>query len=185
MKEIWKDIKGYEGSYQISNLGRVKGLERISHVGNGIGSDRKIPTRIMEGHLTGRNVFYKQVMLSDNDRKQQGFYIHRLVLIHFNRMPNKGEESNHIDFNPLNNRIDNLEWVTSSQNSLHSREHMSKAKRGEKHPAAKVTDLQAIEIKRLRKQKVRHRKIAEMFNITVQDSLNIATRYYSHIDHLV
>jgi len=169
MKEVWKDIKGYEGLYRISNYGNVFNIRKNS---------------LQNMPLSGRGVYYNVVNLNKNKQNTR-FYVQRLVLIHFYRMPHKGEECNHIDFNPLNNRIDNLEWVTSSQNSLHSREHMSKSKQGEKHPLSKVTDQQAIEIKRLRKQKVRHKKIAEMFGITIQDSLNIATRYYSHIDHLV
>jgi len=169
MKEVWKDIKGYEGLYRISNYGNVFNI---------------IKNNLQNKYLKGRGVYYNVVSLNKNKHNTQ-FLVHRLVLMHFGRMPLPGEESNHIDFNPLNNRIDNLEWVTSSQNSLHSREHMSKAKQGEKHPLSKVTDQQAVEIKRLRKQKVRHRKIAEMFDITIQDSMNIATRYYSHIDHLV
>ena len=163
MKERWKKIKGYENLFWISSYGRVLDVK-----------SKKIKTT----HLSSQ--YYKIVSL-----KGKPFSVHRLVLMHFDRMPAPGEECNHIDFNPSNNRIDNLEWVTSSQNSLHSREHMSKSKQGEKHPLSKVTDQQAIEIKRLRKQKVRHKKIAEMFGITIQDSLNIATRYYSHIDHLV
>ena len=78
--------------------------------------------------------------------------VHRLVLMHFDRMPLPGEECNHIDYNGLNNRIDNLEWLTHSQNQLHSSERLSKAKRGGNHGRALVTDEQAIEIKRLRKQ---------------------------------
>ena len=163
MNERWKKIKGYENLFWISSYGRVLDVK-----------SKKIKTT----HLSSQ--YYKIVSL-----KGKPFSVHRLVLMHFDRMPAPGEECNHIDFNPSNNRIDNLEWVTSSQNSIHSRENYRLSKQGEKNPAAKVTDLQAIEIKRLRKQKVMHRKIAEIFGITVQDSLNIATRYYSHIDHLV
>ena len=182
MKEIWKDILGYEGLYQISNYGNLKRSRRVKIFKDDL--IRIIPEKILRGGIGGTTVKYNTILLTKN-KKVKSYFVHRLVLMHFDRIPNKGEEGNHIDFNSFNNRIDNLEWVTHSQNCIHSREKYRLSKQGEKHPAAKITDLQAIEIKRLRKQKVKHKVIGEMFNITVQNSINIATRCYSHIDHLV
>lgn len=172
--EAWKDIYGFEGLYQISNHGRVKSLKR-----KGVLKDR-----ILKGKLGGTTVKYYAVVLRRN-KKSSFFYIHRLVAFHFIKPSLLWEEINHKDYDPLNNHVDNLEWVTSSENSLHSRHNMSKARQGEKHPRAKVTDQQAIEIKRLRKQGLRYKAIAERFNITKQDVANIITRYYSHVNHLI
>lgn len=181
MEELWKNITGYNGKYQISNYGRVKKSKR-NRIGRN--SHQILPERILKGGIVGRNVKYRSISLTIN-KKHKLYFIHRLVLIHFNRMPKEDEECNHIDKNPLNNHVDNLEWVTSKQNSLHSRGNMSKAKQGEKHYGSKLSDEDALQVKKLRKQRVSHKEIAKKFNITIQDSINIATRYYSHLNHLI
>ena len=168
--EQWKPINGFDSLYEISNFGRVR--------------SRKHFNSVLSGGVGGRNVKYKIVSLS-REGKKFSYYVHRLVAFHFIRPPVDGEEINHVDFNPLNNHVSNLEWVTSKQNSIHSRGNMSKAKQGEKHPKSKMTDKQAIQIKRLRKQGKSYKEIAAAYNITTGDVANITTRYYKHVNHLV
>ena len=94
MKEIWKDIKGYEGLYQVSNLGRVK-------------SKRKI--------LSPSKGEYLKVVLSKNG-VEKVYTIHRLVAKAFiDNFENK-PQVNHKDENKHNNVVDNLEWVTNKEN---------------------------------------------------------------------
>lgn len=114
MIEIWKDIEGYEGSYQVSNLGRVKSLERM--VFNPLHGQIKIKETILKFGHDGFN--YCQVGLQTNGRKN--FKIHRLVAIAFIPNPENKREINHIDGNKDNNCIDNLEWVSSSENQIHA-----------------------------------------------------------------
>ncbi len=118
MKEIWKDIKGYEGLYQVSNLGRVKSLDKIVKSANQYGAifTRKKKGKILKPFSTMSG--YLQVTLYDEERKN--FLIHRLVAKNFIANTKKLPEVNHIDGNKNNNMFTNLEWVTKLENQQHA-----------------------------------------------------------------
>ena len=108
MKEIWKDIKGFEGKYQVSNLGRVKSVERISTTG------QHLHEKIMKTCKDPGGYIFVAFYLNG---KKKNYKIHRLVLESFN--PVEGMEKldcNHIDEDKSNNRLDNLEWLTRKEN---------------------------------------------------------------------
>lgn len=109
--ELWKDIKGYEGRYQISNKGRVKGLP----------IDEKFCKRaeeiILKPFVCGSG--YQEVILSYNGKKKPKL-IHRMVAEAFVSNPDGKREVNHKDGNKANNCYSNLEWVTPSENIKHS-----------------------------------------------------------------
>ena len=107
MKEIWKDIKNYEGIYQISNLGRVKSFKN------------KKPKIIKHGSWEG----YPVVQLS-NHNERHTFQIHRLVAEAFIPNPNNYPQVNHINENRTDYRIENLEWCTQKMNVNHSKRKM-------------------------------------------------------------
>lgn len=109
MKELWKDIKGYEGLYQISNFGKV-----YSKIGN---LRYKNPHPIMMKYDSSGG--YARVMLS-KDKVFKRFLVHRLVAEAFIPNPLNKPEVNHIDGNKLNNCVDNLEWVTCKENKRHA-----------------------------------------------------------------
>ena len=114
MQEIWKDIKGYEGLYQVSNLGRIKSLSKF--VNNNPKSSKfgyYTKERILK--TSKSNNGYLIVHLFKNS-KQYTIYIHRLVAITFIPNSNNLLQVDHIDGNKQNNRIDNLEWVTPKEN---------------------------------------------------------------------
>lgn len=112
MKEVWKDIKGFEGIYQVSNLGKVRSLTRK------VWNYTK-PGRILKPHF--KNNGYLQISLSDGENVSKHIYIHRLVAQAFIPNPNNLPQINHKDFNKQNNVVNNLEWVTTSENQLHFR----------------------------------------------------------------
>ena len=115
-KEVWKDVKGYEGYYKISNTGKVKSLTR--RLWNGVGYFTK-PEAILKPNpqVSG----YLNVHLYKN-KKRRPFAIHRLVAKHFIGFPKNEEHVNHKDGDKTNNHIENLEWVTRKENTRHAME---------------------------------------------------------------
>ena len=114
MKEIWKDIAGYENKYQISNLGRIKNKKHIMK-----------PMKTTNGYLTA--CLWK-------NGKQRKILIHRLVAQSFLENPYDYKEINHIDEDKTNNQLDNLEWCSHKYNMNYGlvKEHISKANTGKK-----------------------------------------------------
>jgi hypothetical protein len=111
MEEIWKDIDGYEGKYKISNYGRVKSLQRVSKNG------AKIKERIL--NPSPQKNGYVQVHLSTDDGYRWEL-VHRLVANAFLRRKTESDcIVNHLDNNPSNNKLDNLEWTTYKGNILY------------------------------------------------------------------
>lgn len=143
MEEIWKDIEGYEGYYQVSNLGRVKSFERVVYKkmygGNVHGYKRK--GRVMnQDDANG----YMQVQLSKRGKRVR-VKIHRLVAIAF--LENKENKPciNHIDADRSNNNVTNLEWCTQSENVRHSVKlgrwkNNYKIYKGSDNPISKLTE---------------------------------------------
>ena len=112
--EIWKNIKGYEGLYQVSNMGRVKSLERIIIKKDG----RKftVKERVLKPGATKDG--YLIVGLHAGD-KQKTLTVHRLVCQAFHKNPENKPCVNHIDENKTNNAANNLEWCTYEENNTH------------------------------------------------------------------
>lgn len=108
MNEQWKDIKGYEGLYRVSNLGRVKGLNRVDSIG------RKVIGGIMRS--SNDKDGYKLITLCKK-AKRTTYKVHRLVAQAFIPNPNDLPQINHIDEDRTNNCIENLEWCTSQYNN--------------------------------------------------------------------
>ena len=104
-KEEWRDIRGYEGLYQVSNLGRVKSLR------NNHGQFREKILKICSNKLG-----YSYINLYKEGENKKCL-VHRLVALHFIDNPNNYKEINHKDENKQNNIIDNLEWCTREYNN--------------------------------------------------------------------
>ena len=112
--ELWKSIQGYEGLYEVSNLGNVRSLDRKVNQANGTIGNYK--GKILKGETDNRG--YKRVRLSKNNKAKK-FQVHRLVALAF--IPNIENKPfvNHIDENTSNNNVNNLEWVTGCENMRH------------------------------------------------------------------
>lgn len=114
MQEIWKDIKGYEELYQISNLGNVKSLKRKT-LGKKHGN-HYLKERILKPGKSGN---YYHVCLRKNNVNKI-FYIHRLVAQTFIKNIENKNQVNHKNGKTTDNNVNNLEWVTASENQTHA-----------------------------------------------------------------
>ena len=117
MKEEWKDIKGFEGWYQVSNLGEVRSIERQI---NNNGTLQTYKSHILKPSITKKGYFY--VILYKNSKGTHK-YIHRLVAEYFIDNPDRLQQVNHIDGYKTNNLVDNLEWCNNSENQKHAYIH--------------------------------------------------------------
>lgn len=110
MKEVWKEVnieEGYRDSYIVSNLGKVKGLRS---------------GKILKGRSNQKGKGYYKVALYKN-KKPKNFYIHRIVAFAFLPIVSGKDEVNHIDGNPSNNALENLEWCSRQENMSHAFEN--------------------------------------------------------------
>jgi NUMOD4 motif/HNH endonuclease len=117
MTEEWKSVIGFEGFYDVSNLGRVKSLCRTVIDANG--KPYTVPERIMSGSIKSNG--YSHVSLRKTGEKQVKRHVHQLVATAF--LPIKAgssEEVNHLDGNKLNNVTTNLEWCSHAKNMSHA-----------------------------------------------------------------
>ena len=128
--EEWRDIEDYKGKYQVSNIGRVKSLERTIWTGKGY--YKTLPERILK--LRKRKDGYLQIKLY-KDGAEKVYLVHRLVSEAFIPNPNNLPEINHKDENKQNNCVDNLEWCSRSYNNRYN----GRAKKAGKKLAEKLS----------------------------------------------
>ncbi len=115
--ETWRPVPGYEGRYEVSNIGRVKSLSRPLVIAGK--TYRLLPDRIMQLHV--HNNGYAVVWLRAPGIHKK-FYVHRLVAYGFMPMPEGKEVVNHKDRDRRNNSLENLEWLTFAENTAHWQE---------------------------------------------------------------
>lgn len=115
--EVWKDVKGYEGLYQVSNFGRIKSLQRIKLYENCIHIKKECLLKQSKGSRG-----YLQVSLAFN-KKKKSVLVHRLIANAFiDNFLNKNQ-INHKNGIKTDNRIQNLEWVTAKENTNHAHQN--------------------------------------------------------------
>ena len=167
--EVWKDVVGYKGLYQVSNFGNVKSLDRIVNKPNGVSYLRKgkICTQ------SKSNLGYMTVGFTVNNKKVNK-YVHRLVAEAFITNMNDYPQVNHIDCDKTNNRMYNLEWCTNSQNHIHASKnglnklHLHRvAYSGEENGRSLLTKEQVLEIKqKYIPYKYSAKKLSKEYNIS-------------------
>ena len=168
--EFWADIEGYEGFYEISHLGRVKSLRRtIMRTNN---RKQTFKENILKPVLTSKG--YLTVNLHKVG-KVKTFKIHRLLALSFIDNPDNKPQVNHIDGIKTNNRLNNLEWNTSSENTQHAYNNsLLLPRKGIKHHMSKITEKQVLEI-RASKNKT-HQQLADDFQLSRQTIGKIINR---------
>ena len=162
MFEAWLPLRGYEGLYMISNLGKIYHIKR---------------KRLLKFSLRGG---YNRVCLFNDKKVKKQKSVHRLVAEVYCDGYNPMYDVNHIDGNKLNNHYSNLEWVTRSQNCQHSYDNGLSKKRightdtiGTKNAMAKLNEQIVCDIRRLYESKnFTYQQLADMFYV------NQTTIYY-------
>jgi len=181
MHEIWKDVEGFEGVYQVSNHGKVRSLPRVvtqKNRGGGFHAQKK-PGKIVKGALNSKG--YLRVSLGG-----KAVFVHRLVATHFVPNPLDKEQVNHEDGDKLNNRADNLNWKTNQENRDHAvSNNLHRVSKGEERDSAILTD---EDIRWIRKHAQKHhptmsyKMVADKFNVTPQHIGNIVKgKKWSHV----
>lgn len=161
MKEIWIDIRDYEGIYQVSNLGRVRSLDRIVPRGD---KGLTIKGRILSMNKLNKSG-YRTCILSRRDKKDYRRF-NRLVAEAFIDNPDKKPFVNHIDGDKLNNHVDNLEWSTCSENTQHAYD-TGLIPKGELHSRSKISKKDVRSIFKLAKERLyKQKEIAYMYDIS-------------------
>jgi len=183
MSEIWRDVTGCEGFYRVSSEGRVLSLARsIKTCPQGVWKTRKISNRILPQSTSKRG--YKTVELTINGGRKR-LLVHRLAGSAFIENEKFKPYINHIDSNPSNNNIENLEWVTHAENMDHARRAnrmKSQSGPGSQSPAAKLTDSDVIQIKIALQKGESHTSIASRYPVGKTCISEIkAGRSWSHI----
>jgi len=139
--EIWKDVKGYEGLYQVSSMGRIKGLKRTTIRSNG--SPMNTKERILKGYHS--HGYYMVRLVRQGCVNGKGMSVHRLVAIAFLENKKNKNEVNHIDHDRGNAKLSNLEWVSPKENMKKALK-FGAIKLGDKRKNAKITTKQALGI---------------------------------------
>lgn len=174
--EIWKPITGYEGYYEVSSHGRVRSVPRLysKRVRGGILASRLVGGQVLKPSRNGK---YLTVSLhGQNGRKTHA--VHKLVALEFVPNPDHLPQVNHKDEDKWNNRVDNLEWCTSSYNTTYGtiRERKSIKLSGESNPRSRLTTTDVRMIRERAAHGESYDTLAVEFGVTRDTIYQIVTR---------
>ena len=154
--EKWKSVVGYEGFFDVSSLGGVRSISRVSNRGRPVGGKTLKPHKTPKGYM-------RVALWVDGCPKK--FFVHRLVLEAFVGPCPDGMEGCHNDGDRGNNKLENLRWDTASSNWDDRRVHGT-ASVGEKHPMARLSEGEVILIKEALSAGERGKLLATRFGVS-------------------
>lgn len=176
IREEWTQMEGFEGVFDMSNLGRIKSLERLSPYKH---SFRKVKEKILTASVNRYN-YYKYTLCYN--KKYTNVLLHRMIAIHFIENPENKPEVNHIDGVTTNNDLWNLEWNTPKENIANAfKLGAMYCRKGTRNNGSKMTEAQVLEIREL-KGKMTYPEISKIYGIDVSTIGNIINRKsWNHI----
>lgn len=167
--EVWKDIKDYEGIYQVSNFGNVKSL----------GNSFSRKERLLK--LSHQSKGYLTVVLQKNATRKM-VLTHRLVAEHFIDNTESKPQVNHINGDKTDNIVENLEWVSHRENLDHAIKNNLTLK-GEENRNSKLKDVDVIKIYSLLQKGTTTKELSESYNVSYSTIDSIRTnRYWKHLN---
>ena len=153
MSEEWRPVAGCEGFYEVNTLGQIRAT----------GKARGVKARVPRKPNVGRNGYQRVVL------RGRRLYVHRVVATAFLGEPEPDEQVNHLDGVKTNNRLDNLEWVTRSQNAAHARHVLGRRYgrqvRGEEQGSSVLTEATVKDIRARHSAGEAYRSIAESLGV--------------------
>ncbi len=166
--EIWKPVVGYEGIYEVSNVGRIKSLQRIVH-------HDKCKTKYCSERIMRFDVNYGYNIVSIRiNKKYKRVRVHRMVAEAFIPNPEEKPCVNHINGIKTDNRVENLEWCTDKENMEHAAANQLTSK-GQSHYKAKLTDEQVVSIFKRVKGGEQGAEVAREFKVS-PTAINLITQ---------
>jgi hypothetical protein len=175
--EVWRDIEGQEGKYQISSYGNVRSLNRITVYGDNKGEYHTIQGKDLNPTKSGS---YLTIGIGGKT-----ISVHTLVAKTFCKGYKDGLVCNHKDGNKFNNYYKNLEWVTQTQNIKHAKKLGLNCK-GEEIGASKLKEHEVITIKKLLQENISASKIARVYNVSKGSIHNIKKgKSWSYLDEII
>lgn len=179
-EEIWKSISGYEGLYEVSNLGNVRSIDRVVQSRWG---DCKIKGRTLKPGITKQGYF---IVVLSKSGVMTALRKGRLVALAFIPNPENKPEVNHKKGIKTDDRVSALEWSTSSENIIHARDklHMNNFFSKRRPPANQIlTDAKVIEIRsRYKNEKITQVQLGKEYGVTnAAINLVINRKNFSHV----
>jgi hypothetical protein len=152
--EQWKDIRGFEGYYQVSSFGRIR-LVRADLRNQRIG--------IRKGSKSGRGYLSIVLRTPKGVRRE---YIHRLVALHYLANDKNLPTVNHINGNKLDNSVENLEWCSYADNNKHAVEYLGYQNSGEHNSMAKLSERTVLAIRKDYERGLTQAGLHKKYNLT-------------------